>query len=259
MTHDRPAAHREPGLWRVPQIPWPADLPIHGYRAFLDDADTTRRALRQLAACFCPPGRRAGGRRRDRDGDQAFGCIRETKYGRIFDVRTRHGAANLADTALALAPRTDNPYRLSPPEVQVLHCLSAAGRGGQSRLVNGRAVVTALRAEAPVIAPDRIRYNPRVFQDVVTEDADGRAAWLAAFARFGERLAAPGFGVAFDMAPGDMVTMDNRRVLHGRTAFDASGDMVRRRRAAAQAPSDPPGAGRLIPRRRRARHTRSPD
>ena len=265
VSQARLFAHLDPEPWRVPARPWTAakaaDWPIYDYGAFHGDDDTRRRALRQLAT-------RGFARLRGAPASAgeieilvaAFGCVRETNYGRLFDVRTKHDVTNLADTALALAPHTDNPYRLAPPEIQVLHCLSAAGHGGQSLLVDGLAVIGALKAEAPgdyhllchtpvrfawsdgetfleATAPvialnadgtlERLRYNPRSMQQVCTDDDQVRAAWRRAWDRLGALLAARAFGVSFDMIAGDMVLMDNRRVLHGRTAFETAGEVVR--------------------------------
>ena len=259
LRQARLAEYRDPHLWRVRPRPWngteASGLPVFAYRAFLDEDDTRRRALLQMAAYGFV--RLTGAPAEAGEIEiavKAFGTLRETNYGRLFDVRTKATVANLADTALALAPHTDNPYRLSPPEIQILHCLTKAGLGGQSLLVDGLAVVetlkaespadydllsripvrfawtdedTFLEAEAPVISAERVRYNPRSFQSVCVDDAAVRDAWLAAFERFGARLEAPAAAVAFDMQPGDMVMMDNRRVLHGRTAFDAAGDVAR--------------------------------
>jgi len=259
LAQARLAEHRDPHLWRVAPRPWMAaeaeGLPVHDYRAFLADDDTRRQALLHMAVHgFVRLSGAPAVAGEIETVVAAFGHVRETNYGRLFDVRTRHDPANLADTALALAPHTDNPYRLSPPEIQVLHCLSAAGAGGRSFLVDGLAVIAALKAEAPedydllcrvparfawsdgetfleaeapVLTPERIRYNPRSLQQVVSDDANERAAWARAWDRFGTLSSAPAFGLAFDMTAGDMVLMDNRRVLHGRTAFDASGEVVR--------------------------------
>ena len=262
VSQARLFAYLNPEPWPVAAQPWmgaeAADWPVYDYPAFHRDDDTRRRALRQLAA-------RGFVRLRGAPGEietlvKAFGCVRETNYGRLFDVRTKRDVTNLADTALALAPHTDNPYRLAPPEIQVLHCLSAAGHGGQSLLVDGLAVIAALKARAPsdyhllcntpvrfawsdgetfleATAPvfavnadgrlERLRYNPRSMQQVCTDEETVRAAWRGAWDRLGALFEAPAFAVTFDMAAGDMVLMDNRRVLHGRTAFETSGEVVR--------------------------------
>ena len=60
-----------------------------------------------------------------------FGYVRETNYGRYFEVRTEVNPTNLAYTGLGLQAHTDNPYRDPVPTLQILYCLenSAAGRG----------------------------------------------------------------------------------------------------------------------------------
>ena len=167
--------------------------------AFLSDDNIRRQALWQLAAYGFV--RLTGAPITPGEIEtvvSAFGIVRETNYGRVFDVRTKVDAANLADTALALAPHTDNPYRLSPPDIQILHCLQSAGSGGQSLLVDGLAAVhdltgddrrrlsteavrfawsdgaTHLETTQPVISLkadgtlDRIRYNPRSMQATIS-------------------------------------------------------------------------------------------
>ena len=80
---------------------------------------------------------------------QSMGFVRETNYGLLFDVRTVVDPANLAFSALAIAPHTDNPYRDPVPTVQLLHCLASAAEGGDSGLVDGFAAASLLRAEQP--------------------------------------------------------------------------------------------------------------
>src|ERR1700729_2584975 len=73
----------------------------------------------------------------------SFGFVRETNYGRLFDVRVEPAPGNLAFTSRAIRPHTDNPYRDPVPTVQLLHCLRAAGMkgegeaGGDTGLVDG--------------------------------------------------------------------------------------------------------------------------
>ena len=63
----------------------------------------------------------------------SFGYVRETNYGRLFDVRVEPAPGNLAFTSRAIRPHTDNPYRDPAPTVQLLHCLRAAGRRRRHR------------------------------------------------------------------------------------------------------------------------------
>ena len=52
-----------------------------------------------------------------------FGYVRETNYGKYFEVRTEVNPSNLAYTGLGLQAHTDNPYRDPVPTIQVLYCL----------------------------------------------------------------------------------------------------------------------------------------
>ena len=76
----------------------------------------------------------------------SFGFVRETNYGRLFDVRVEPRPGNLAFTSRRILPHTDNPYRDPVPTVQLLHCLRAADDGGQTGLVDGFAAARELRA-----------------------------------------------------------------------------------------------------------------
>lgn len=185
----------------------------------------------------------------------SFGPVRETNYGRLFDVRVRPDPGNLADSALALLPHTDNPYRQTPPDIQALHALVAAADGGATWLVDGLAVVAHLRAQAPeafallcevpvrfawrdatwqldaaapviALAADgalhRLRINARSLDRPLEPDPVRRAGWWRAWDQLEACLSDPAFGVTFTLGAGEMVVMDNRRVLHGRSAFDGA-------------------------------------
>ena len=191
-----------------------------------------------------------------------MGYVRETNYGRLFDVRVTATPSNLAFTGLPIAPHTDNPYRDPVPTVQLLHCLAAAD-GGDSGLVDGFAAAgllrredpaafgvlaatpvtfayadatTELRATRPVIGLDpagrirEIRFNNRSMEPWRPGAAAdgpgpvaGAAAFYAAARSFAEILARPALMLTFRLAPGDCVAFDNTRVLHARTGFAATG------------------------------------
>ena len=78
-----------------------------------------------------------------------FGYVRETNYGRLFDVVSVEEPHNLAFTAMALGNHTDNPYRDPVPQLQLLHCLEAAGEGGQSVVHNRFARADRVRGNTP--------------------------------------------------------------------------------------------------------------
>src|SRR5215475_876578 len=192
----------------------------------------------------------------------SMGFVRETNYGRLFDVQAKVDPANLAFTAMAIAPHTDNPYRDPVPTVQLLHCLASAAEGGDSGLVDGfvgegllrtedpaafgvlattpvtfcYADATAeLRATMPMIGLDprgqirEIRFNNRSLQPLpltrgvsLLEPAEADAFYRAYLA-FAKILQRPELMLTFRLSPGDCVAFDNTRVLHARTAFTSAG------------------------------------
>jgi gamma-butyrobetaine dioxygenase len=182
----------------------------------------------------------------------AFGFIRETNYGRVFDVRTRETPNNLAFTDLGLAPHTDNQYREPPPGLQLLHCIETAGVGGATMLVDGFAVAEILRHEDPgafaMLSSEPVRFAWRDAHNIIETracmiecDASGaivrvrvndrslapldlptdvRGRWRAAYAQFSALLNSPAHQAHLHLEVGDVLIMDNRRLLHGRTAFE---------------------------------------
>lgn len=186
---------------------------------------------------------------------ETFGFVRETNYGRLFDVRVEENAVNLAFTGLAISPHTDNPYRDPVPTLQLLHCLHNASVGGESGLVDGFAAAATLRernfrafeiltrtavtyrfdspdahlsAVTPLISLDEsgrireIRFNnrsmvvPRLHPDLARE-------FYRAYREFAELLYAPEAQLNFHLGDGDCLLFDNTRLLHARTAFAAAG------------------------------------
>ena len=61
-----------------------------------------------------------------------FGYVRETNYGKWFEVRSEVNAINLAYTNLGLQAHTDNPYRDPVPTIQILYCLENSASGDNS-------------------------------------------------------------------------------------------------------------------------------
>lgn len=80
---------------------------------------------------------------------ERVGFVRETNYGRLFDVIVEPDPVNLAYTPKALPLHTDNPYREPVPTIQLLHCLSSSPTGGGSRFADGFAAAERLRLDDP--------------------------------------------------------------------------------------------------------------
>ena len=183
---------------------------------------------------------------------ELFGFVRETNYGRLFDVKTVVDPKNLAYTGLGLGAHTDNPYRDPTPTLQLLHCLASSADGGENTLVDGFRVVqdltrddlellarspirfryadaeAELETETPVISLDprgeteAVHYNTRSAQPFALPDGLV-GPYYGAYQRFGRMLEAPEYRIQFKLAPGDLFIVDNLRVLHGRTAYAATG------------------------------------
>ena len=186
-----------------------------------------------------------------------FGYVRETNYGRHFEVRTEVHPTNLAFSPLALQAHTDNPYRDPVPTLQVLYCLEDAAEGGETIVVDGFRAVERLAEESPAhvevlsaycarfryagdpatdlcarrpiveLAPDgalvAIRFNNRSLA-AVTDVPFGRMAdWYAAYRRLGEIVDEGAMQVMLRLEPGECLLLDNTRVLHGRRAYSGSG------------------------------------
>jgi len=184
-----------------------------------------------------------------------LGYVRETNYGRVFDVRSIANPNNLAYSDRGLGLHTDNPYRDPVPGLQILQCMQADDEGGDSLFVDGFAVAGELRAQDPQAFETLTRVPvPFAFRD---ECADLRAerrllelspqgevsavhynsrsicpvclpseelpAFYHAYRTFARLLRDPQFELRLKLRGGDLVAFHNRRILHGRTAFSSAG------------------------------------
>jgi gamma-butyrobetaine hydroxylase len=249
-AHAGPRPPRARRLWDASLQP---SLPIAGYDAVAADTSALRDWLRAvdelgfaiLTGCGTEPGTvtRVA---------ELFGFVRETNYGRLFDVQTVVNPTNLAYTGLGLGAHSDNPYRDPTPTLQLLHCLASSAEGGENTLVDSFRVAqdlsdedfellsrcavafrysdaeTDLDTEIPVITADAngnvqsVHYNTRSAQPFRLPE-DVMAAYYAAYQRFGRMLESSDYRIQFKLAPGDLFIVDNLRVMHGRTGYAASG------------------------------------
>jgi len=179
---------------------------------------------------------------------------RETFFKTPFEVINVPKPNNSAYSAHALQNHMDLPWFETPPGYQFLHCLINSAEGGDSSAVDGFAVADYLRNnekeifETLVNIPLKFRdkdytqesirgfhapaisltkdsdYNDIRFS-VATMDAldchpDMMDKVYKAHHRFGNLLHDDKFQIKFRLNPGDIFSFNNRRVLHGRTAFD---------------------------------------
>jgi gamma-butyrobetaine dioxygenase len=187
---------------------------------------------------------------------RALGIIMSTNFGEVFDVRATAAPNNAAFAEGPLLPHTDNPYRTPVPGFQALACRTAAAAGGATTFADGFALAAALDAAAK----SALRDTPvawgwatpacaqRAVRPVLECDQEGRLqactwndralrcpaepaaadAWFAAAVAWQALLHSRAHAVEVLLQPGDGVVWDNRRLLHGRTAYsDAAGSPPR--------------------------------
>ncbi len=184
-----------------------------------------------------------------------LGYTRETNYGALFEVRTEVNPNNLAYTNMGLGSHTDNPYRDPVPTVQLLHCLESSTEGGDSVLVDGFKAATVLRQESkedfdiltstwinfrfsdaktdlrsrvPMIELNdnneivKVRYNNRSIDTIKLPENKIRPFYKA-HRHWNEIIERNDLKITFKLSEGDLMLIDNTRIMHARTAFSKKG------------------------------------
>ncbi len=188
------------------------------------------------------------------DAASLLGRVAETNYGLLFDVRSVAKPENLAYSDFGLGLHTDNPYRDPVPGFQALHVLVSSPDGGDSLFGDGFALAEHFRvthpaffallsttqvpflyqsadaelySQKPLIQLDSagrlraVHYNNRSIAPLQLAAAE-HAPFYAAYRRFALLLREARFQVRMKLGNGDLVVFDNRRTLHGRTAFSSA-------------------------------------
>lgn len=225
-----------------PRLPWPADDDLQGQRNALEafwthgfvvftGTPTTPGDLTALAG--------------------RFGTVRPTNFGTLFDVYAKPNPVDLAYTPRELTPHTDNPYRRPVPSIQFLHCLENNATGGESTLVDGLAAFEDFARRNPeahevlcsvpvsfryhfgdetlmdrstilergtdgtfvgIRNSDRLDFVDAVDVDTLDRFYRGRTALRSLLGDESRRA-------LFLLGKGDLLMMDNRRLLHGRLSY----------------------------------------
>lgn len=249
---------RRPDPAHVPATPWRAELGAAGVPRFgaaeLANSDAALtdwlRETRRLGLSLV-----TGLEDRVEAGQEIArraGHLRETNFGVTFDVVSKPEPNNLAYTADALPLHTDLTNQELPPGYQFLHCIANEAQGGGSTFCDGVAVAEDLKARDPdafemlctVTVPFRfhdaetdirtrrtvivrnesgevteICFNAHL-ADIVDLDPASMGPFYRAYRQFMTLLRDPAYAIALKLKAGEMVVFDNRRVLHGRQAFD---------------------------------------
>lgn len=177
--------------------------------------------------------------------------LRATNFGTTFEVVSKADPNNLAYTAEALPLHIDLTNQELPPGYQFLHCLANGATGGGSLFCDGFAVAndmrrdfpdlakllentaipfrffdgdTDIRSRKPVFASDlsgdinEISFNAHI-ADIIDLEPEVLTQFYAAYQRFMLTTRSPEYCVSYRLDAGEMAVFDNRRVLHGREAF----------------------------------------
>ncbi len=177
---------------------------------------------------------------------------RQTNFGITFEVKSVPDPINLAYTALALPLHTDLPNQETPPGYQFLHCLANNSTGGASLFADGFRVLEDMRQESPESfsllarypipfrfhddAHDILHYHPVInldhqgaiveikynahIADTFDVPEDVMHDYYLAYRALMQRLQQEKYRIRIKLKAGEMVVFDNRRLLHGREAFD---------------------------------------
>ncbi|KOT91085.1 hypothetical protein ADK86_24315 [Streptomyces sp. NRRL F-5755] len=195
----------------------------------------------------------------DHDGIEKLaheiGYLRETHYGKFFDLITRPEPQILADLAGPILPHTDEAYRRVPTGINIFHCLKPSpDGGGVSQLVDAHNVARILREQHPgaynLLTRVPVQHQRRIEDQVITSDLpaivldhkdevievrlnertmtairvdEDLMEQTYAALRTAFRIAyEPAQRIEYAMQAGDALLFDNLRVLHARTGY--SGD-----------------------------------
>ncbi|XP_022082905.1 gamma-butyrobetaine dioxygenase-like [Acanthaster planci] len=182
--------------------------------------------------------------------------FRRTIYGEEWQVESKPNVSSLGYTSKFLVLHTDLPYYVSPPEVQLLHCIEQAkGKGGENQFVDGWNIVRQLKAEHPEAykvlstvpvdyknaATDQYPFHMKLSRPIIDFDLRGelcmryndpiRAPYMLmpvekvtdmykAIKLFNHVIYLPQNVVHYRMTEGEIITFNNRRLLHGRSSFE---------------------------------------
>ena len=176
---------------------------------------------------------------------EKLGNIRETHWGRTFELN-RNLNRPYSDHAPKATMANEMPYRNPMPELQVFHCLSSGGHGAAFTLVDGYLVGGLLRRKHPgmfsLLSSFPVPFfwadsQHCFFMGRMMIDTNFRGettglhmnhqccgpfhvpweimeAYYKAYRTFSEMLSDPSYHFNVILEPGEILVMENARVLH---------------------------------------------
>ncbi|RMX66531.1 hypothetical protein DD238_004599 [Peronospora effusa] len=228
-------------------------LPTHKYYKSLDNIEPLMRSLYTYGLVH------VSGTPNSMEATEKFakkiGFVQRTIYGTMWTTNPTNeeeGYNDTASTNLELPNHTDGTYIREPPGLQIFNCAAQAGDGGESRYVDSFYVTETLKNEdpeafrvlsttvLPFFAVDndahlasmepmiRIDYAGNIVQ-FRHNDYDRAPLTHLNFVEVGKFYKAhrilldimrrPEMEFCTKLQVGDMMVVDNQRVLHGRYAF----------------------------------------
>lgn len=198
---------------------------------------------------------------------QGFGPLLEWPFGYVLDVRVEPNAKNYLFTRHRVEFHCDGVFARAEPQFLFFHCVEAPTSGGESLLADTHRVWTnASPEQRSWLSTLRCRYRQdktaHYGGDVVLDVVSTHPQTAVTVLRYAEPVAGPGGSAPQVLRPdggadgdqtallatymaqalyqpevclthpwqdGDLVLLDNHRLLHGRHAFgDSSGRHLRR-------------------------------
>lgn len=183
-----------------------------------------------------------------------IGYIRETNFGKLFNVVSQKQPNDLAYTSIELESHTDNPYRKPVPSIQFLFCIENSCEGGDSTVVDGFKVASDIKKNNPDVFETlsktlinfkfkdkdavlektgkiiklsergelkQIKYSNRL-DFVFYQEPDQLEKFYQAKRVMHEMINSDKYVLKFHLEPGSLLIMNNYRTLHGRTSYNTS-------------------------------------
>ncbi|XP_053529060.1 gamma-butyrobetaine dioxygenase [Artibeus jamaicensis] len=191
------------------------------------------------------------------------GFLYLTFYGHTWQVQDKIDANNVAYTTGKLSFHTDYPALHHPPGVQFLHCIKQTVTGGDSEIVDGFNVCRKLKeknlrafqilsstfvdftdigvdycdfsvqSKHKIIELDdkgqvvRINFNNATRDTIFDVPVEKVQPFYTALKEFVDLMNCKESKFTFKMNPGDVITFDNWRLLHGRSSYEAGTEISR--------------------------------
>ncbi|MGI9351747.1 MAG: TauD/TfdA family dioxygenase [Rhizobiaceae bacterium] len=183
------------------------------------------------------------------------GFVRETHYGRVFEIISTPEPKVIANAPVPLRPHTDENFREPPPGIMIFHSIRASEcGGGASVMTDGFRLAESfrerypedfelltkvpiphrrfihdvgLRAEAPIIQLDyfgeicEFRLNERTMGPLDLPEELIEPVYRA-LGRMFDLSYDPEYHMHHLLMDGEALVFDNARVLHARTGFNGN-------------------------------------